>query len=1461
MLHQEATWTALPNGVTGTGPGRRLRLSVFVSPRVTSDQPSASLDKDFLDWPACVQPARISFNVQVSHAQPVTAAIVSPPAQSSLWKALFGASTPISGAGTDHTVTGRSVYSTYPIAELRDSISRGYGKLAADHSALLLDNTRLRSAFPELLSALGPDGERARTDHMGEWNMSDTGGDASDRLIRRRAAAASQLLRPHADTELSRRIAEATTLADRLAAAEPGTPVPVVAADGGAAGAYASLLAFHMGLARPLSGSDATPPGPVDFHSALTFLGEYPQVLRWLGLVIDLEVPVTSLPQTPAAGPIPLLKVTPTFTPPKSITSHSPWTAYRWDGRFFEAASKPPDTSTPAPQIVHGLLDLGRDGLFQAVDTDIDGSALKILHILAGHAHEPDTAADAALPALRSSGVTIAQAGRAQALVGHLLTTAARRDRLSRDDDVVLYAQDLVRGYRFDVLEGASTTWRSLHQRAGTYQFPPISGTAVVKTATDEGSVQPAITRAPLSDGSAPDPASPLHIHESVAHWQNWSLSAPRPGKCVTPDGPQHVTSLPAANGPPLTVSFQPVAHTLPRLRYGVSYQFRARVADLAGNGPTPADADAVLQELSAAHQDLRLPGGASGFVHRRLEPICPPVLVPCEEFCAGESESVLVIRSRTGQTAAQYAAALSKELAGHPGGGPRYRATCERHLVPPKVALAMAEEHGALDAVLAGPGGAPAAYALARREKGSIDDAFILDPVTGQPVPIPDSRDTDPVTGAVTQRHSVVIVTTGTTEAGPCGYAVHHEPQLQVPYLSDPAACGVALHGLPGLPTGGNTAGTIDPQGRLVFAPSPLTPDTLAKIGGSTVHIPFGNNWPQRTPLRLRVADAPTGSASPPPPSWDTANRVLTVYLAPAQQAVVTLSSFLSTKKDQAPLLDFALWRWILDASGGNPGQEAITMALQGGHRMLTPLHTVRLVHAVEAPLAAPALELRVLRAPGAPFAYLGGTVKVNGASTAKIDLMATWTEYTDDGAQSRPPQQCTRQVLEVPVPLPGEPAAPPDASGAVPVAVYTPPPADTITFQAPATADPPPARKYTARHEFGDTRHRKVTYRATATSRFRECFPEHIAADPTRLSLAGNTVTVDVLSSERPATPEVVSVLPAFRWFRSTDANGTRHSVRHGAIRVYLDRPWYSSGEGELLGVVTADSGSASSSLPAGFITHWGTNPVFGAPGPTATPQPSVFPGTVTGVHLMTAEFPGGPPVAVAGHRVGFDAKRQLWYCDIDTSPALDDSYFPFVRLALARYQPSSLPGRELSRVVHTAYVRTAPRRTVTLKPVQDTPHTYDLLVEGPSYVSTEWKADLKENYSWTHLPGKALPRASVDVVLDTRIPGLDDDLGWTENSSVPPAAAVIMGVGPAPASGTPLWRGRFTLPPSAVPGQTRIRIEEHEFFTQHTVNTTIPGDPSDFPGVPPGHVPRQPYAYEYPGERTVFAETIVL
>lgn len=111
-------------------------------------------------------------------------------------------------------------------------------------------------------------------------------------------------------------------------------------------------------------------------------------------------------------------------------------------------------------------------------------------------------------------------------------------------------------------------------------------------------------------------------------------------------------------------------------------------------------------------------------------------------------------------------------------------------------------------------------------------------------------------------------------------------------------------------------------------------------------------------------------------------------------------------------------------------------------------------------------------------------------------------------------------------------------------------------------------PGPKFLSRHEFGDTKHRTVQYQLIATTRFREYFPHEVTDHPEQLQVAGASAKVEVPSSARPPGPKVLYAVPMFEWTRTTASDGSQSRVRAGGgVRVYLERPWFSSGDGKLL------------------------------------------------------------------------------------------------------------------------------------------------------------------------------------------------------------------------------------------------------------------------------------------------------
>ena len=142
--------------------------------------------------------------------------------------------------------------------------------------------------------------------------------------------------------------------------------------------------------------------------------------------------------------------------------------------------------------------------------------------------------------------------------------------------------------------------------------------------------------------------------------------------------------------------------------------------------------------------------------------------------------------------------------------------------------------------------------------------------------------------------------------------------------------------------------------------------------------------------------------------------------------------------------------------------------------------------------------------------------------------------------------------------------------------------------------------------------------------------------------------------------------------------------------------------------------------------------------------------------GVHLPELAAVGGPAgVDVVGHAVSWDAERGLWYADVVAQTAT--AYFPFLRMALARWQPASIPGAALSHVVLADVAQLAPDRAVLVTMDPWSPGTAQVIVSGPGY-------QLAEEFPLR-------PQTTVVTVeVQTRVDGIDDDVSWRGRPPTP-------------------------------------------------------------------------------------------
>ena len=174
----------------------------------------------------------------------------------------------------------------------------------------------------------------------------------------------------------------------------------------------------------------------------------------------------------------------------------------------------------------------------------------------------------------------------------------------------------------------------------------------------------------------------------------------------------------------------------------------------------------------------------------------------------------------------------------------------------------------------------------------------------------------------------------------------------------------------------------------------------------------------------------------------------------------------------------------------------------------------------------------------------------------------------------------------------------------------------------------------------------------------------------------------------------------IPTFTWERKEDDVSVISRRCGGGLRVYLERPWYSSGDGELLGVLLNPTGQfvEEEDPLRSYVTQWGLDPIWKSSGTIeAAPTLSDFTAASNKNTNVILDEIAGKSVHVAGHECTYDKDRRLWSADIVLNGG--SAYFPFVRLALARFQPNSIARAHISRVVLTDFIQLVPDRTAAV------------------------------------------------------------------------------------------------------------------------------------------------------------------
>lgn len=1400
----------------------RLPISVFVSPRLTGSSELGGFP-DWVEWTRALSTRGLDLTV-ATESRTTVASIDTTVLRPDLWEALFNRETLVNSHEFDD-YSGRPVIS-YSVNACLSVLKAVY----QDASVSL--------ALPDPPSDFDQELEHERSFSPNRNRLRDLVDGLQVNWDGRRAPG----LRADGNFQAGRLVPSGVDSEGLLEFEDGPKPRDLKAA------ALPFSVFHHMPNPPTRDELQIDPAGLFDFHQALSTLNSYPRLLRALGILFDIDLPLDFVeenqPQSRHLWIDGAALGDGWHTPPTTRSLRTAVVHATGGGqRAFWTASR--GTQGSAAPSVLGLLDLPGGG-FGFAQLDVDGGmhkaimAAETIHPTDGHNVKGDAGPqpapnpevfdpDATLPALRSGGMTLYADRRAQALLDAIGQSKKFNAAIaSGGTNVPLFAEDLVRGYRLDVWDSLTGSWHSLHLRTAQYEVGGVLLDA--EPVVEEGFVELAVVQpAPTAEPATKD----LYLHEAVARWRGWSLSAPLPFRHLTryPNADDALPD-PKPGDPPdkyeedqpvtpfsVTSPYRVVGGSLPALRFGVRYRMRARVVDLAGNA---LELDDEVTDLLTGR--FALPQDPEGFAYLRFEPVPAPLVILRDPSAVTEPGSAIHrIVLRTYNSSADLDAA------------PADTSLADRHIVPPRTSVELGELMGMFDNPLGKPKPDAATWSLvATRDAGGFATTTI------------------PIAGGASQDYPV-------------------EPAAGIdplPHLPDPLSRGAAIRDLPG--TGSGVVGRVEPGAGPV---GPVTYEALSDPSprrGSATIVGFGGPaWEERTGFRLSLADPAPGQPDGTP-SWDPTNRVLTVYLPKAGLTTVPLTSWV----DPRDLRLLGVWQWLreyVDRLDGLPDHQrlqrgadaervahVLQRAVEGGHWMLTPPTLLTLVHAVQQPIGQPsftalnvdrtvnrhASDLQTARArgetdptelapitawrhPGSTYANLLGALKVHGASTARVDIQATWDDRVDDDpADSKwrtehhtgtTDEQQLRQLRNGYLRAPG--------AGSRFVGYYDLE-HDQIAFvrsgdvAQPERPFPFDLREAAPRHEIGDTKRHVVTYTPTATSRFQEYFP---GLEVTRV---GTSVVVDVPASARPLAPSVVAVIPTFGWQRQLDTN-VKRSVRFGGgLRVYLDRPWYSSGNGELLGVALYDgsSGRLDDALRAKlkpYITQWGMDPIWETAGLDGYPAIYNFPDRLEDDVAVTLEEDAargttGEPgrVNVVGFEPLYDEGRRLWFADL-TVDLPTDTYMPFVRLALVRYQPHALPDAMISRVVLADFMQLTPDRTATVTADPHHPRAVRVAVSGVGPRGP--RATVRREAALSP------PRPTrVTLRVQRRDPLVQSDLAWNDvDASV---ATVTVTADRLLADADPrktrpdleLWTGTVTFAERPAPGEFRLLIEEREYVS---------------------------------------------
>lgn len=1029
-----------------------------------------------------------------------------------------------------------------------------------------------------------------------------------------------------------------------------------------------------------------------EFHDILAVVSTYPQIQRKLGVVLDFSLDVPNA--FPATNAMRLIIENVDFTTNTEVSV--PLTAYRYTEKGFYAQSK------EGSDIKLGFVKINTDK-FTAFQIDTDGVAMKVNQMVDNKIQEEvklklveldlrkskrfkngvvpaDEPEKEGLPALRSAGIGIARNGMGQHLNARFVKAkqlqAKILDPTKMDNnlklilsDEKLYANDLAQGYRMDIAYSTEPEkWYSLHMRKESYSYFDSDNVEefIDDVKADEGFIQTAAAE-------DTENANELFVGENMIRWEGWSLSVPKPGFAINESEDDNID-------PSKRVDYVNTSKNVEAKKYQFdsTREFRLHTKTETVKGTLPRlrfgrDYMIRVRTVDIAGNSVPLdsqPENISeavirGFRYYRYDALMNPVLLLGSELKDGEALEELVIRSNYNMNTEEF-----QERYGNIDFSENTLVT--RHFLPPRNSQLIAEQHS------------------------KFDKAFGNNPNIAK------------------ELYELISSKEVQLEKGENGKEkVYKGDQVDLIYLPDPAAAGIALFLADGYDK--THSQTFEPRLFSFFGNSELSPNQ------TNINVPE-DEWYKAKSLRIQLIEGSTSF------NWKAESRLLLVSLPKGERIKLRFSAFWR-EQDMEELS--GMWQMLREENPANLSTIK-KLATTGRHWMISPAREIELTHAVQQPVDAPNIEIiNPDKNYGDTHAWLHTRFSVHGFSTHKVEYKARWTDRRDDARTVEPDWvDYSDNVQEIDVDyhdkLIDKGNLPKKKDLSKQFAVKS----QENQFK-PRSLKVSLASEFSGalQHKFGDTKHRYVDYYPEATTRYAEHFDKLIKSEDLEITRDGEWFErVNILSSDRPKLPFVDYVIPTFEWRKTKSATVMRQHRLGGGLRVYLKRPWFSTGEDEMLAVLLpgADLSKISQTIAAlgvpGFntmFTHWAQDPIRPSkPGSMNYPAINDFRHNPT--IDKTLVYPGkeNVKVNVVAYPVEFDKERKLWYADFAINHG--KMYFPFVKLALARYQPHSVrkAGRDvcLSSVVMADYIQLVPERIATLTFKKDNVNSrFTLQIEG--------------------------------------------------------------------------------------------------------------------------------------------------